>query len=396
LAEADLEEPLSLILRGQAAERVLDRFLRTHRAFTSDARQSVAEALFGVGLWRRRLSALLDRDESAAGPRALLYAFLVDLAGLPPPEARALARLGASEGSRLSDRPLSFAEAHSLPDWLALEIQRAAPDDPDALADSLNSPGPICFRANTLKTTRDELSQRLQAEGISTHPCTLSRLGLIAQGRPNILASESHRSGLFEVQDEGSQLVGLWVEARPGEAILDACAGAGGKALLLAAEVGDRGVIHAFDPDRSRLNRLERRADVAGAGCIRLHWSALPPTVRVDRCLVDAPCSELGSLRRGPDLRWRMSPRDFEALPAQQLAICEEALAHLELGGSFVYATCTFRREENEEVTQELERRHPELRRQRPGSGLPDPSLWPHRHGTDGFFAAVYRFGVRR
>jgi 16S rRNA (cytosine967-C5)-methyltransferase len=271
---------------------------------------------------------------------------------------------------------------------LAAELRRVAADETEAaaLALALDVPGPVCLRANTLRVTRPQLAERLAAEGIPTHPCTASPVGLIAEHRFNVLGSPSHRAGLFEVQDEGSQLIGLLLEAAPGESVLDLCAGAGGKTLLLAAAMENRGSLHAFDTDFSRLDRLAIRAEAAGAQVVTHH--ALAPSLRVDRVLVDAPCSELGALRRGPDLRWRIDPSTFAPLPQTQLALCETALTHLRPGGRLVYATCTFRPDENAGVAHDLERRHPALRRL---DGF--FQCWPHRDGTDGFFAAVYQWG---
>jgi 16S rRNA (cytosine967-C5)-methyltransferase len=210
----------------------------------------------------------------------------------------------------------------------------------------------------------------------------------------------AHRDGLFEVQDEGSQLLGAAVGARPGESVLDLCAGAGGKTLLLAADVGAGGRVHAADPDGERLVRLRSRAERAGAaGIVAVHGAAPPADLSVDRVLVDAPCSELGALRRGPDVRWRLDPAGFAALPALQLGILARGAGHVRPGGTLVYATCTFRRAEDEDVALAFEAAHPRFARAAPAV---DPAVltpegflrtFPHRHGTDGFFAARW---VRR
>jgi 16S rRNA (cytosine967-C5)-methyltransferase len=403
-ADLDLSPPIAETLDGHPAERVLDRFLRANPGLAADARQAAAEAVFGVSLWRRRAGARLGADLSTPEPRALLFAFLVDLAHVAQADAQVLCRL--SSAPHLSDRPLAFADAFSLPDWLADEIHRSLPNESEdeALAAALCLPAPIFLRVNSLKATREEVAALLDSEGVEVQPCLFSRAGLVTYERFNVFGSAAHQAGLFEVQDEGSQLLGLLLEAQPGDHVLDACAGAGGKSLLFASELKGRGVVHAYDTDLERLARTARRAERAGATTIQAHWTTPPQSLRVLRALVDAPCSELGALRRGPDLRWRINPADFASLPAQQLALCEETLAHVEPGGRLVYATCTFRREENEEVARELERRHPELERENPGEGWLDPTLvqgayfhsWPHRHGTDGFFAAVYRVGGLR
>jgi 16S rRNA (cytosine967-C5)-methyltransferase len=215
--------------------------------------------------------------------------------------------------------------------------------------------------------------------------------------RPNLLALPAFREGLLEVQDEGSQLVALALGARPGEVVLDRCAGAGGKALALAAAVGPGGRVHGCDLDAGRLRRLAHRAHRAGAAAlVSLEGAEPPPQLTFDRALVDAPCSELGPLRRGPDLRWRLDPAGFAALPRLQGALLADAAARVRAGGRLVYATCTFRAEENQAVALAFEAAHPGWRRVAPAAPAAvvgaDLFLrtWPHRHGTDGFFAAAW------
>jgi len=391
---ADLDGPLAEVLDGAPAERVLDRFLRAHRSLDRRGRAAAAEAVFGVGLWRRRLrQQLVDRPGT---PRLLLALLLRDLGGRE--DAAALTGLAASALPPPRPAPPALADRWSLPDWLADVLVEAAGPEAGALAEALCRPGPVSLRVNGLRTTPAALSARLAAEGVATRPGAWSRLALTVAGpRPNLLALPAFREGLLEVQDEGSQLLALALGARPGEVVLDRCAGAGGKALALAAEVGPGGRVLCCDVDAARLRRLAHRAGRAGAAAIAAPLGAAPPggTV-VDRALVDAPCSELGPLRRGPDQRWRLEPGGFAALPALQGALLADAAACVRPGGRLVYATCTFRRAENEGVALAFEAGHPAWRRVAPETPAallgPDRFLraWPHRHGTDGFFAAAW------
>lgn len=391
---AAIDAPLAEVLAGAAAERVLDRFLRHHRGLDRAGRAAAAEAIFGVGLWRRRLRHHLGG--AAESPRLLLALLLRDLAG----RADAAGLLGLQPGALPPPRPPpeALADRWSLPDWLAGVITEAAGAGAHALAEALCRPGPVALRVNTLRTTPAALAARLAAEGVATRPGLRSPVALEVVGaRPNLLALPAYREGLLEVQDEGSQLVALALGARPGEAVLDRCAGAGGKALALAAAVGPGGRVHCCDVDGARLARLLHRAARAGADRIAsLDGPAPPAGLRVDRALVDAPCSELGPLRRGPDLRWRLDPATFAALPPLQGALLADAAGRVRPGGRLVYATCTFRREENEAVALAFEASHPGWRRVAPEAPEallgPDRFLrtWPHRHGTDGFFAAAW------
>jgi 16S rRNA (cytosine967-C5)-methyltransferase len=391
---AALEGPLAEILAGTAAERVVDRVLRADRTLPGEARRALAEALFGVALWRRRLRAQLG--DPGAAPRLLLAALLRDLAGRT--DAEALADLAAGSLPLPRPPPAALADRASLPDWLADALVAVAGEAAGSLADALNLPGPLCLRVNLLRASRGEVAAQLAAEGVSTRPGRLAPACLVVTSpRPNVYGLAAHRAGVVEVQDEGSQLLGLLVGARPGESVLDACAGAGGKTLLLAADVGLEGRVHALDPDASRLERLRVRAERAGAApMVVVHGATAPEGLEVDRALVDAPCSELGALRRGPDLRWRIDPAAFAGLPALQLEILARAARHVRPGGRLVYATCTFRQEEDEDVARAFEAGHPEYARGHPRA---DPSVvtaegfvrtWPHRDGTDAFFAAIW------
>jgi 16S rRNA (cytosine967-C5)-methyltransferase len=209
---------------------------------------------------------------------------------------------------------------------------------------------------------------------------------VVASPRPNVYGLAAWRDGLFEVQDEASQLAGALVAARPGEQLLDRCAGAGGKTLQLAAEVGPTGSVCACDPDAARLRRLTERARRAGAELIARACGAEPPAgADYDAALVDAPCSELGALRRGPDLRFHLDPAGFAPLPRLQRELLGRTASLVRPGGRLVYATCTFRREEDEDVAEAFERAHPGFAREAWAR------TWPHRDGTDGFFVARWR-----
>jgi 16S rRNA (cytosine967-C5)-methyltransferase len=363
---------ISRVLDGAAAEREVDRALRSHPGLSRDERTAAVEAIFGVALWRRRLSWEASGSQDAA---VLLLCLLRDLAGVPQPQAAALA--GAPAPPRRSDAPLRLAERWSLPDWLEAHLAAELGGAADAFCAAVAVPGPVCLRANRLLCTREELARRLAGEGIETRPGALAPDAVHVHARnPNLFGSRAWRDGLFEPQDEGSQLVGMLVEPVEGETVLDLCAGAGGKSLLLAAQ-GAR--VFAHDPDTARTARLRTRA-------LRAHAEERIEIVRApvaaDRVLVDAPCSELGTLRRGPDSRWRIDPAQLPSLPALQGELLETAapLARRRI----VYATCTVSRAENEEVALRFEQSHPELRRTR------TLRLLPHLDGTDGFFAVVW------
>ncbi|MBX5484379.1 MAG: RsmB/NOP family class I SAM-dependent RNA methyltransferase [Myxococcaceae bacterium] len=395
-----MEAAIREVLSGAAAERVLDVLFRADRSLSADRRAAVAEAVFGVGLWRRRLAWQLgadDADPSGCDPRALLFSLMRDLAGVAESAAADISGLELPPPPR--GVPDSWRVRESFPDWLAdlLEAE-LGPHGAADFAAAVNVRGPVVLRANRLVCAdRDALAAALQHEGVPTVAGRWAPDALIVTGtRPNLLGLEANRNASFEVQDEGSQLLGELVGAAPGMRVLDFCAGAGGKSVQLASILRNRGELHAWDVDTARLERLRVRAQRAGATCVRIHRAPPPSSLLVDAVLVDAPCSELGPLRRGPDVRWRLDPGVLRSLPQTQQAILTQAQAHVRPGGRLVYATCTIHRAENEDVVAWFERTFPDFERATPDA----PSDFigadrlfralPHVHDTDGFFAAVW------
>jgi 16S rRNA (cytosine967-C5)-methyltransferase len=269
-------------------------------------------------------------------------------------------------------------------------------------------------RANLLRGTREELAARLGAEGARASPTPHSPWGLVLDGHANAFAFPSFRAGWFEIQDEGSQLLALATGARPGMAVVDACAGAGGKSLALAMEMRNKGDLFALDVDEGRLREARRRARRAGVHNLR--FRLLPPGAAADaaladlagataRVLVDAPCSGLGALRRRPDARWRLRPSEPAHFAATQRELCARFVRLLEPGGRLLYATCALFREENEEVAAFVAAELPGMRPLAMAAALGEEraralgaqghelSLLPHRHGTDGFYAALFERG---
>jgi len=375
---AGVTEALEDVLTGREATLALTGLLRQHPTWTGAQRGVAAEALLGVALWRRRLL----HHSTDGSPGALLDALLRNLAGV---------------GGQPQPPPGDWPTRLSYPDWLAEEFRHALGEEAEAFAAACNLPGPITIRANTLQLRREVLGERLRSEGVPNRPAPHAPQGLVLAGRPNILGLPSHQSGLFEVQDEGSQLVGLCVDAHPGDHVLDLCAGSGGKTLLLGVAMQDAGRLDAFDVDHGALARLEHRAARAGLRASLRILRGLPQGLLATRVLVDAPCSALGTLRRGPDVRWRMDPRTLGSFPRLQRELLETAAVHTAPAGRLVYATCTVRPEENQEVVEEFLLAHRNFSREAapvpPVLRSPDGELvtLPHRHGMDGFYAAVLR-----
>jgi 16S rRNA (cytosine967-C5)-methyltransferase len=411
---------------GFASDRLADAFRRARR-LRSDERRFAAETLYGMIRHLRRVDeALIAGGLRPGGPapdRERLLAYLLLESGLAPEDAARHSpgidwqRVAGIDGEleRVRDPVRRIARVHSLPDHLAevLVAERGA-DDAAALAAALNQRAPMTVRANLLSGDADALVAELDRAGLSAHRGKLAQAAVVVDSRTNLFSLDAFRAGRFEAQDEGSQLVAELVAPPPRSRAVDFCAGAGGKSLALAALLGNRGRVIACDVDARKLAELRRRARRAGATNIQTvelnaeEGALPPPLVRLEggaeRVLVDAPCSGIGALRRNPEARWRLVPADFERLPAQQLAIARRALDLVAPGGRLIYATCTVLRAENQAVVERLlaERSDLELVPIKDvwGSARAAPivdssgaflELLPHRHGTDGFFAAVMR-----
>jgi 16S rRNA (cytosine967-C5)-methyltransferase len=399
-------ELLHTILTGSTpADKCMESFFRAHKAMGVRDRGEVAETVYACLRQKRLLEHIAESSNSAdlVATQLLrqgLSARVLDDAGYRG-DGRAL----ATRVRTLDIAALPFAIRASLPDWLA-ERLLAQHGDTEALAltDALNLPAPVDLRANTLKAKREEVQAALDREGFACDLTPYSPAGLRLRERGSVFRTEAFKEGLFEVQDEGSQLLSLLLEPRRGEMVVDFCAGAGGKTLHLGALMANSGTLYAFDVSAKRLDRLTPRMRRAGLSNVRPVAIAHERDARVqrlhgkiDRVLIDAPCSGTGTLRRNPDIKWR--PIDLPALIDAQQRILAGAAALLKPGGRLVYATCSLLQEESEAVVtafrdanpafevapaaEILARRHVTLDQAADGS----LRLQPHRHGTDGFYA---------
>jgi 16S rRNA (cytosine967-C5)-methyltransferase len=397
-AEAALAEMLGA---SRPADQAMSAYFRRHRALGQQDRAFVAEAVFAV--LRRRRS--LEAASGSAEPRALLAAALVRVFGLSgralEAEPELIARLKSFRAENLSE-----AERADLPDWLwrRLVAEHGAAEAA-AIAQGLLASAPLDLRVNLAKTGRDDALGRLELEAA---PTRYSPAGIRLAGKPPINRHPLFAAGEVEVQDEGSQLLAYLVAPRRGEMVADFCAGAGGKTLALAMLMHGAGRVYAMDVSARRLAELAPRA--ARAGISNVHPVALSSendlrakrlAGKLDRVLVDAPCSGFGTLRRNPDLKWRHGERAIAELAAKQARILAAAARLVKPGGRLVYATCSILAEENEAVADRFGGEHPGfdalscrdlLAAQRididTGARL---RLWPHVHGTDGFFAAAFQ-----
>ena len=389
------------------ADSVLSGFFRANPHFGSNDRAFISENVFGILRHRFFLESALEIPT----PRSLLLAHLARFQGINLRELVSLVSEAEAKWLRnikaasLDTQPLCVQA--ELPEWLIEKLRGFLRDDEILdLGQSLQRAAPLDLRTNTLLANRDEILDALAKDGIEAAPTPYSPLGIRVVGKPAINRHPLFLTGKVEVQDEGSQLLGYLLSPKRRDMVVDFCAGAGGKTLMLGALMRSHGRIYAFDTSDKRLKNLGLRLKRSGLSNLYPQHIANENDIKIkrlsgkiDRVLVDAPCSGVGTLRRNPDLKWRQSPQSIEQLKRKQMAILSSASNLLKPGGRLVYATCSFFPEENQEIVEQFLDSHPSftllncaalLRQQKipidTGTFL---ELSPRLHGTDGFFAAA-------
>ena len=403
----------SLLLFDAPADNLVSAFFRQRKALGQRERHTLAETAYAVLRQRLLLQHLAQSGRGSMARRLAILAWVGNEAflrgALTEQEQQWLKQVQAVDRSQLAPRL-----RHNLPEWLAEPLlQRLGETEFWALAAAMSESAPLDLRVNLLKAKREEVQAALEAKGFKAVPTPYSPWGLRLEGKPALQKLELFTSGQVEVQDEGSQLLALLLEAKRGEMVVDFCAGAGGKTLALGAAMRNTGRLYAFDVSGHRLDKLKPRLARSGLSNVYPVQIAHERDERVkrlsgkvDRVLVDAPCSGLGTLRRNPDLKWRQTPEGVQELAAKQLAILNSAARMLKPGGRLVYATCSLLDAENEAVAQAFSEAHPEFKLKPATEVLSHAQvseaqaqalcengylrLWPHRHQSDGFFAAVW------
>ena len=400
---------LTVILPARVpADSALKHFFRDNPQLGQRDRGIVADTVYGA-LRRRRL---LEHVTPNATPREIALATLVKLQGVGISQIEAAIsaeeRKWLGELKALDLATLPFEIRADLPDWVLARLRKHMKDDEvTALAQSLQQPAPLDLRVNTMKAPREGVMDRLDHDDTEAAEMRYSPLGVRLRDKPALNKHPMFLDGAVEVQDEGSQLVGLLMEPRRGEMIVDFCAGAGGKTLQMGAAMHSSGRLYAFDVSDKRLTNLGPRLKRSGLSNVFPQRIANENDAKVkrlrgkiDRVLVDAPCTGLGTLRRNPDLKSRQTEDALAELTAKQASILAAAATLVKPGGRLVYATCSLLAEENEDIVQAFLAAHADfallpavdiLKRQ--GIELPRTDqylrLHPHVHDTDGFFAAV-------
>ena len=398
------------------ADAIVSRFFREHRGLGPRERATMAETVYTV--LRKKL--LFDHlAPSGSGPKERRLAILGFYgpgdflrSALTDQETRWL-----DECEKVKPEDLMERHRHNLPEWLVQPLKDQLGEEFWPLVNSLNLGAGLDLRVNTFKSKRADVQKMLAASGIKAVPTPYSPWGLRIAGKPALNKHEGFVRGEFEVQDEGSQLLAMLLDAKRGEMVVDFCAGAGGKTLAIGAAMRSTGRLYAFDTSAGRLDSFKPR--MARSGLSNVHPAAIAHerddrvkrlAGKIDRVLVDAPCTGLGTLRRNPDLKWRQTLQSVAEMTVKQAAILQSAARLVKTGGRLVYATCSVLSQENEAIAEAFAAANPDFAPLSAAEILTELKvenapvlcsggeaghlylrLWPHRHATDGFFAAIWQ-----
>ena len=400
------EEVLREILRFTApADVTLSRYFKDHPRLGGRERGAIAECIYSV---LRNKTFYTDFAGGATMRRLVLMGMadavgLESLGGLSEDETEFLKRI-----QEIDRNLLPAKQRANLPDWLYEKfVAQYGEEETLQLAAVLNTPAPLDLRVNSLKADREKVIAELATAPIKAEPTPYAPLGLRVFKKPALQNLPLFKEGAIEVQDEGSQVLAQLLGARRGEMVVDFCAGAGGKTLALGAIMRNTGRLYAFDVSEKRLTKLKPR--LARSGLSNVHPVVIAHerdakvkrlAGKIDRVLVDAPCSGMGTLRRNPDVKWRQQAEGVAELTEKQASILDGAARLVKFGGRLVYATCSLLDEENDAIVQGFLASHADfelvpmnkvLAEQRIELEMGDTlKMLPHKHGTDGFFAAVF------
>ncbi len=375
--------------KGYYADKVIERILKSNPKWGARDRAFIAEATYGIVRWWRYLWELHGKEPSLKR-KELYRVFGIwwqlqgwDLPEWPPFEAVRDFDVKNAQKSL----PKDVGVQQSFPIWFdELAAQDLGKDWPK-IAENLNIPAEVIIRTNTLKTNRKDLQKTLDAEGVKTHLFAENEIGLVLKERSNTFRNPSFQSGMFEVQDGGSQLIAPFLRPEPGMKVIDACAGAGGKTLHLAALMENKGVIIAMDVEARKLLELKKRAKRNGAHNIETRPIESSKSIKrlkgmADRLLLDVPCSGTGVIKRNPDTKWKLQPEHLERVQAIQKNIINDYSQMLKPGGMMVYATCSILHDENENQVRAFLDTHADFQLVEEKRVNPSPT-------TDGFYMAL-------
>ncbi|MCG7280165.1 methyltransferase domain-containing protein [Chryseobacterium taklimakanense] len=374
--------------KNKYADKVIERLLKSHKKWGSEDRKTVSEIFYNIIRWKKRLEYYMGEGTKPGNIYKMILAYLLW-------SKTKYKKFEEFEGIKIADilKKLekntvpSTAIQHSIPDWLAETLEKELGDNWEKEMIALNEQAPTVLRANTLKTTVRELMDELKEENVESFSLKQYPDAVQLEEKKNVFLTSAFKDGLFEVQDASSQKIGEMLDVQEGMRVVDACAGAGGKTLHLAALMKNKGQIIALDIYEWKLAELKRRAKRAGAHNIETRTITDNKVIKrlqekADRLLIDAPCSGLGVLKRNPDSKWKIDQEFIDRIKGEQQQILQDYSKILKKGGRMVYATCSILPSENNEQVEKFLENNPDFKL------LKDEKIMPSE-GYDGFYMAL-------
>ena len=374
--------------KNKYADKVIERLLKAHKKWGSEDRKVVSEIFYNIIRWKKRLEYYIGEGAKPGNIYKLIIAYLLW-------SETEYKKFEEFQGIKVADILTKLKKGtvpnkafeHSIPDWLAATLEKELGANWEKEMMALNEQAPTILRANSLKTSAKHLIEELKHENVESFTINGFKDAVQLEEKKNVFLTSAFKDGFFEVQDAGSQKIAEFLDVKPGMRVVDACAGAGGKTLHLAAMMENKGQIIAMDIHGWKLTELKRRAKRAGAHNIetreitdtkvikRLHEKA-------DRLLIDAPCSGLGVLKRNPDSKWKIDQDFIDRIKKEQQQILQDYSKIIRKGGKLVYATCSILPSENNEQVAEFLKNNPDFKL------VKDEKVMPSS-GFDGFYMAL-------
>jgi 16S rRNA (cytosine967-C5)-methyltransferase len=388
IARAVVQALQSIFEEGKYADKVIEKVLKQNPKWGARDRRFIAETTYDIVRWHRLLYTLANCEPTDFWKLLGVWCILHEV---PLPEWEEFASLSEKKIFERLEKFKNIRKIHeSIPDWLDDLGSNELGDAWDKELHALNDEAPVVLRANTLKISAKELKAFLEEDGIETYLSKELPDAVILKERQNVFRHPSFKAGFFEVQDASSQRIGPLLRLEPGMRVIDACAGAGGKTLHIAALLQNKGKILAMDVEGWKLDELKKRARRAEASNIEPRIIESSKTIKrlensCDRLLLDVPCSGLGVLKRNPDAKWKLTPEFIDEVRTLQQHILQDYCMMLKPGGLMVYSTCSILPSENENQIKTFLNTHGEK-----FELLEEHHAWPSQ-GFDGFYMALLK-----
>lgn len=382
-----------IFFKKKFADKVIEQSLKSNKKWGSHDRKFIAETTYTIVRYWRLLNEMMgiNAEENNDYLWKLFAGYLL-WKNIPLPQWEEFTSIDQNNimkenGSKLSERKIK----ESIPDWLDELGEKELGNKWDAEIAALNKEAPVILRANTLKISREALQQKFLEIGIQTFPLDFTSDGLLVEQRQNLFQTPYFKEGYFELQDASSQLVANYLDVKPGMRVIDACAGAGGKSLHIAALMQNKGKILSLDTEEWKLNELKKRANRNGINIIETRTITSSKVIKrladsADRVLLDVPCSGLGVLRRNPDAKWKLTNERIEELKSLQQKILESYSSMVKPNGKIVYSTCSILSSENE---RQIERFFSSESNRQKFKLIDERKISPAGDGFDGFYISV-------